>query len=114
MVLGPIAGILVFDYYALRHRQLDLDALYSADPQGAYYYSGGWNPAALIALAAGALPTAPGLAHALYGTPVPPVFLHLYNASWFVGFFVAGLVYWALMRRYYRLQPQEALVGLAT
>ncbi len=33
---------------------------YSAKASGAYYYSGGWNPAALWALAAGVAPTLPG------------------------------------------------------
>lgn len=28
VVLGPIAGIMLADYYVLRARQLDLDALY--------------------------------------------------------------------------------------
>jgi len=45
--------------------QLDLDALYSSSPADPYFYQGGWNPAALAALLLGALPTLPGLAHAL-------------------------------------------------
>ncbi|KAI7840330.1 hypothetical protein COHA_006112 [Chlorella ohadii] len=113
VVLGPIAGIMLFDYYCVRHRQLDLDALYSDSPTAAYWYRRGWNPAALLALAAGAAPTLPGLLHTLLGTPVPRIFVQLYTAAWFVGFFAAGLVYWALMSRPFWLRPQEALVGTA-
>ncbi len=98
MVLGPIAGILLADYHVLRRRRLDLDALYRADPGSPYFYRRGVNPAALAALAAGAAPTAPGLLHSVWGTPVPPLFVHLYSAAWFVGFFVAAAAYLALMR----------------
>ncbi len=102
------------DYHLLRHRQLDLDALYSAAPGGPYWYRGGWNLAALAALLAGALPTLPGLLHTLFGLAVPQALVALYTqAAWPTGFFVAGAVYLALMRRRYWLQPQEALVGAA-
>lgn len=113
--LSPIclAGIMLFDYYFVRHRQLDLDALYSSSPTAAYYYRSGWNPASLVALAAGAAPTLPGLLHTLLGTPVPRIFVQLYTAAWFVGFFVAGLVYCALMHSPFWLRPQEAPVGVA-
>lgn len=102
------AGIMLFDYYWVRRRQLDVDALFSDDPASAYAYSGGWNPAALAALAAGAAPTLPGLLHTLCGMPVPRVFTQLYSAAWFVGFFVSGLVYAALMRR---PAPQQGVAG---
>lgn len=105
------AGIMLFDYYWVRHRQLDVDALFSDDPAAAYAYSGGWNPAALAALAAGAAPTLPGLLHTLFGTPVPPIFIQLYSAAWFVGFFVSGAVYVALMRR---PASQQGLLAAAT
>lgn len=81
VVLGPITGILVADYYFLRRCQLDLDALYSADPSAPYFYAGGVNPAALVALAAGAAPTLPGLAQQLYGASVPPLFKALYSGA---------------------------------
>jgi len=113
LTTAPSAGIMLFDYYCVRHRQLDLDALYSDSPTAAYWYRRGWNPAALLALAAGAAPTLPGLLHTLLGTPVPRIFVQLYTAAWFVGFFAAGLVYWALMSRPFWLRPQEALVGTA-
>ncbi|ADW67333.1 NCS1 family nucleobase:cation symporter-1 [Granulicella tundricola] len=86
-LLGPVAGIMVADYFLLRHRRLSLDDLYRRN--GAYEYSSGINPRALIALVA-------GVALALVGLVVPA--LHwLYSGAWFVGFFVSAGVYLALM-----------------
>jgi NCS1 family nucleobase:cation symporter-1 len=87
-LLGPIAGIMIADYFILRHCELDVDALYHS--KGAYAYSSGINWRAVCALAA-------GIAVALTGL-VLPALRPLYNYAWFVGFFVAGGVYLALMR----------------
>ena len=40
-LLGPVAGILIVDYYLIRKKELDVDELY--DENGAYRYSAGWN-----------------------------------------------------------------------
>jgi NCS1 family nucleobase:cation symporter-1 len=86
-LLGPIAGIMIVDYFVIRGRSLNLNELYVRG--GAYEYRGGFNRRALAALAA-------GVAVALVGLFVPP--LHwLYEYAWFVGFAVAALVYLALM-----------------
>jgi NCS1 family nucleobase:cation symporter-1 len=79
---------MIADYFILRHCRLDLDSLYRAE--GAYYYSGGINWRAVWALAA-------GITVALTGLVVHPL-RPLYDYAWFVGFFVAGMVYLALMR----------------
>ena len=52
-LLGPIAGIMLADYYLIRRTELDRDALFRHD--GAYAYRGGWNPAALAALIIGSV-----------------------------------------------------------
>ena len=87
-LLGPIAGVMIADYFLIRHRQLNVDDLYRR--QGAYEYSNGINYRAVGALAAGVFA-------ALLGLAVPPV-RFLYNYAWFVGFFVSALVYTGLMR----------------
>jgi len=57
---------------------------------GVYEYANGFNPRAIAALAA-------GIAVALIGLVIPP--LHwLYDYAWFVGFFVSGSAYIALMQ----------------
>jgi len=97
-LLGPIAGILIADYFLLRRTELDLSGLYRRD--GPYAYVGGFNPAAIVAFAAAVLPNLPGFAHAagLVGDGVVPVlFDQIYTYAWFVGFGLAAALYLALM-----------------
>src|SRR6185436_4796403 len=42
-LLGPVAGILIVDYYVLRKTELAVDELYREG--GRYSYRGGWNMA---------------------------------------------------------------------
>lgn len=86
--LGPIAGIMICDYYLVRRRQLLVPDLYRR--VGVYEYRNGFNPRAIIALAVGVL-------IALSGLLLPGLRL-LYDYSWFVGFFISGAVYYLLMR----------------
>lgn len=48
------AGVALADYAVLRRRRLDLRAIYDSGPGGAYYFWGGFNPAAFAAIGAGA------------------------------------------------------------
>ena len=87
------------DYFLLRRRTLDVDALYDASSSGAYFYSGGYNPAALIALIVGVLPNLPGFLNAAgVLRSVAPLWTALYGQAWFLGFAVAMATYLALMR----------------
>ena len=97
--LGPIGAIMLVDYFVLHRRDLDVDALYSLEPGRAYYYAGGYNPSALLALAAGVLPSLPGFLHGvgvLSPAALHPIFGAVYSVSWFVGFSVGGAVYYAV------------------
>lgn len=86
-LLGPIAGIMICDYYLVRRRKLVLEDLYVRG--GAYEYRGGFNPKAIVALAVGVLIAVVGL--------VVPGVRWLYDYAWFVGFFVAAGMYFLLM-----------------
>ena len=86
-LLGPIAGIMIADYFVLRKCKLDVDALYRRG--GQYEYSAGMNWRAIAALAA-------GIVVALCGLAFPPL-RWLYDYAWFVGFLVAGAAYLVLM-----------------
>ena len=59
-MLGPIAGIMIADYFLVRKRTLDVDALYQSGEGTAYWYRGGFNTAAMLAFAAGVIPNVPG------------------------------------------------------
>ncbi|HYL37628.1 MAG TPA: NCS1 family nucleobase:cation symporter-1 [Bryobacteraceae bacterium] len=88
-LLGPIAGVMIADYFIVRRCELDVDDLYRR--QGVYEYQRGVNFRAVFALAA-------GIVVALMGLVVAPL-RWLYDYAWFVGFLVAGAGYVALMQR---------------
>jgi NCS1 family nucleobase:cation symporter-1 len=94
--LGPVAGIMICDYFIVRRRVLLVDDLYLRD--GQYEYAGGFNWLALLALAAGA-------GTALVGLVMPSVRV-LYDYSWFVGFAVSFVIYYTFMK----LRPPKELV----
>jgi NCS1 family nucleobase:cation symporter-1 len=87
-LLGPIAGIMIADYFVLRKCRLDVAELYSTE--GRYRYSNGVNWRAVGALGC-------GVAIALIGLWIPPL-RWLYDYAWFVGFFVSAAVYLTFMR----------------
>jgi NCS1 family nucleobase:cation symporter-1 len=73
-LLGPVAGIMVCDYFLIRKTELDVNSLYHR--QGAYHYSKGINPRAVVALVL-------GVGVALVGLWVTPLhFLYDYACSW--------------------------------
>src|SRR6202790_1340775 len=91
--LGPIAGVMICDYFVIRKKILLVEDLYLR--RGFYEFSNGINWRAMTALAAGA-----GLA--FIGLIVPSL-RALYDYAWFVGFATSFIVYWAIMRK-----PQDA------
>ena len=90
-LLGPVAGIMIADYFVLRRSELGLNDLYKR--HGRYEYSRGCNGIAIAALVIGVVPNLPGFVAALGGRPATGLFGTLYNWAWFVGFFLAGAVY---------------------
>jgi NCS1 family nucleobase:cation symporter-1 len=94
-LLGPIAGILIADYFLLRRTELDVEDLFRKE--GRYHYRSGWNPIALVALLLGVAPNVPGfLAAAGFVENVPAFLSEVYTYAWFVGFFISGGLYWIL------------------
>lgn len=71
--LGPMTAIILIEYYLHRHQRVDLAKLYDDQRQPKFT----WR--APLALLIGAVSAA-----------------LIVNLSWFVGFFVGGLVYWKL------------------
>lgn len=107
-LLGPIAGIMIIDYYFIRKTTLKVDDLYRHE--GQYEYRNGWNYAAIIAFVLGVLPNIPGFMNAAFPASFPDVgetFKTIYTYAWFVGVAIAAVVYGVLMKG--RAQP----VGVA-
>ena len=86
--LGPVAGIMICDYFIIRRRELQVNDLYLRG--GIYEYWHGFNRLALAALAAGAGAALVGL--------IMPALRVLYDYSWFVGFAVSFAAYYGLMK----------------
>ena len=75
-LLGPIAGVMIADYFLVRQCDLRVDDLYRRN--GVYEFSNGVNYRAMAALGV-------GVCVALLGLVVPPM-RWLYDYAWFVGF----------------------------
>jgi NCS1 family nucleobase:cation symporter-1 len=89
--IGPLYGILVADYFILKHEHLFVDDLYSDKPDGHYWYQNGYNPAAIKALIA-------GFVVALLFVVIPQLFF-LASFSWGISALIGGYSYVWLMRR---------------
>lgn len=87
--LGPIAGIMICDYYVVRRRRLVVEDLYRRG--SVYEYWRGFNPRAIGTLAV-------GVVIALIGLAAPAVHW-LYDYAWFVGFIASGGLYFLLMQK---------------
>jgi NCS1 family nucleobase:cation symporter-1 len=85
--LGPVAGIMLVDFFVLRRRVYDVRSFYSRT--GQYAYLAGWNIRGLVALAI-------GMFAALAGNIIPAVG-GLANYGWFIGLGVGGLAYFLAM-----------------
>ncbi len=99
-LLGPIAGIMIADYWLLRRTELDVPDLYRLN--GRY---GRVNWIAIAALLAGVLPNVPGFLKSAHligwsgGVMAPKTFFdEIYVYAWFTGFLISGVLYLVGMR----------------
>jgi len=93
-LLGPIAGIMIADYFLWRRRRLLVADLYKR--HGAYRYSGGFSLVGFGALALAVLPNIPGFLVTIRVLPAetfPSVIVAGYHYAWFVGFGLAFGIY---------------------
>jgi NCS1 family nucleobase:cation symporter-1 len=88
-LLGPIAGVMIADYFMVRKARLEVDDLYRRG--GVYEFTNGINRRAVGALAA-------GVGVALLGLAVEPLRV-LYDYAWFVGFATSVIAYLGLMKQ---------------
>jgi NCS1 family nucleobase:cation symporter-1 len=89
--LGAIGGVLIADYYLIRHTRLDLPGLYRKS--GPYWYSSGFNSVAIVALIVGIAPCVPGFLSAINVMKVSDIWTEVYRYAWFVSFGLAFVVY---------------------
>ncbi len=99
-LLGPIAGIMIVDYWIIRRRSLDVPDL---DRSNGRYPRVNWI--AMLALVIGVAPNIPGFLKSVHVIKGDPNFLDaIYTYAWFTGVILAGFLYWALSKR-----PRRAL-----
>ncbi|KAL2890420.1 NCS1 nucleoside transporter family [Ceratocystis lukuohia] len=106
--LGPIAGIIVSDYWLVRRLHVDVPAMYN--PDGRYHYWHGINWRALVTVICCSSPNLPGLAKA-----IDPDSVHiskgasnLYTFNYLFGFTTSVFLYWLLSTI---SPPTESLVS---
>jgi NCS1 family nucleobase:cation symporter-1 len=93
-LLGPIAGIMIADYYCWRGGKLVVDDLYRSS--GDYRYCGGFSLVAFVCLAAAVLPNLPGFLVTVGAAPesmFPAWLVAGYHYAWFTGFALGFLLY---------------------
>jgi nucleobase:cation symporter-1, NCS1 family len=89
--IGPLYGILIIDYYAVRKQRIDVAEMYTMSPHGRYWYRHGVNRNAVIALILAAV--------IAVSSAMLPALSGLANFSWFIGMFFGAFFYFLLARR---------------
>ena len=87
---GPLFGIMIVDFYFIKKENLVNKDIYSLERDGSYYYSGGWHIKGVYSLILGFIFSS----STIWNSNL--MFLHSY--SWILGAFVAGFVYYLLVK----------------
>lgn len=98
-LLGPIAGIMIADYFFYRRQHLVVAELYRTS--GKYSFTRGFSGVGLLSLGISVLPNIPGFlvaVHWLEPGVVPAFFTGIYNYAWFVGFLLGFFIYLLLRK----------------
>ncbi|MEN0015891.1 MAG: cytosine permease, partial [Solirubrobacteraceae bacterium] len=95
-LIGPLFGILIADYYAVRKQKVIVDDLFTMSEQGTYWYSKGYNPAAVYSvIIAGVL--------SILSVVIPKeasIVTWLPNYSWFLGCALGYGIYLVMAKRF--------------
>ncbi len=103
VILGPIAGIMLADYYVVRKRSYDLQKLYTYGPEG-YWYRNGFSLSGILSyiLTVIICYIFSAAIHSISWTgPIPwPT-----NLSWYIGVIVAFILYLVLVKVFKEDKP---------
>lgn len=89
-IVAPFYGIIVVDYYLVKHQHLDMEQLFTSTPGSAYYYQKGWNVKALVAFAMAAVFS--------LSTVWVPALENLNGYGWLIGAALGGIFYLLLVK----------------
>ena len=93
--LSSIAGVIVCDYYLVRHGYYEIRQLYSAQKTSPYFFTYGIHWRAYTAYICGILINIVGFVGAI-GVDVPAAAKYIYNFNFFGGFLIAAGTYYLL------------------
>ena len=85
---GPIAGVMIIDYYVIKNKQIINKDIFSSNKDGAYYYSSGWHIKSIYSLFIGFIFAS--------ATIWNPEFRFLQPFSWIIGAFFSSITYYLL------------------
>jgi len=87
-LFGPIAGIMVADYYLIKNKNIIHKDIFSSLPDSSYFYSGGWQIKGIYSMIIGFVFAA--------STIWNPDLRFLQTYSWMIGFSVSLFTYYLL------------------
>lgn len=97
--MAPMIGIIISDFFLVRSRKLVLSHLYTADPDGTYYYLKGFNLRGIITWVVVFTPAIPGLiTSANPNIKIGGGIYKYYQGNCLFGFFEAFTLYYILCR----------------
>jgi nucleobase:cation symporter-1, NCS1 family len=105
-LIGPLFGILIAGYYLAARQRVAVDDLYSMAPTGRYWFRGGYNPNAVLAVVVAGVPTI-----------LLTLFASVGDYGWFIGCALGFVVFVVLERvrpMMPQLDPDEAGVSVGT
>ena len=89
-LLGPFFGILVVDYFLVRHQKFSIRHMYLPTPESIYYFNKRISNYSLLAFLPAAI-VALSVAHL-------PMFGAIKDFGWFIGAPLAGLIYYLVAK----------------
>ncbi|BAN23214.1 NCS1 family nucleobase:cation symporter-1 [Caballeronia insecticola] len=92
-VLAPMYGVMMSDYYLVKHQQVKTAELYTMQPSGRFYYDGGWNKVGLAALLVSGVVSVGWELSTQMLKLLPPN-----NLGWLIGAVAGALLYVLFMR----------------
>ena len=85
---GPIAGIMITDYYIIKNRKIINKGIFASNKDGAYHYSGGWHIKSIYSLLIGFIFASVTIWN--------PEFRFLQSFSWIIGAVFSSITYYLL------------------
>ncbi|MBB3676199.1 NCS1 family nucleobase:cation symporter-1 [Modestobacter versicolor] len=97
-LIGPLFGILIAGYYLASRQRIAVDDMYSMAPTGRYWFRGGYNPNAVLAVV---------------GAGVPTILLTLFASVGDYGWFIGCALGFVLFAGLERVRPMIVLLDPA-